>query len=222
LQPPNAGSLLESIKLIYTSLMITLPPFAEMLGSDLSLTQTTMLRLAKKLRAGKLFSRGRQGPGSVPLTSRDAVSLLLVGVLDHRYGTDFAADVRHVRSLPVDKLIERPRGFTKPLTFARAATAGEALDAIIDDMRIGRWAMWCAGKACDLCVALDASGKSVTFTLSAPKRTKTDSGNAILTFNGPDFAKRPKAVERQVSIPGEVLLRLATALGPPEKEPSYG
>jgi hypothetical protein len=180
--------------------MVSLPAFTQLLAFIIDTSAATLNTKARSLRTAGMFTRGTQGE-SVPLNNRDAVNLMLAGLIDQKYGSGHSAAVKRARALPRDELIEVPAGFTQPLAFASATDAGTALDSLLEDVRTGRI-------ACDLSVTLDAAGRSVTFAVSSP-----DGGNAILTYNEPSWAKRPKGIDRQVTVHLPVLQSIGRALG---------
>jgi hypothetical protein len=195
--------------------MMVLPELADVLGAIVNVPAGTLLRQARPLRKAGLLTKGKRG-GNEPaaMSSRDAVNLILVSLIDHRYATLFADDVQRVRDLPLDKLLEFPPGYAVPLRFASARTAGEALDAIVDDMRCVSWQKFCDGKKTRLTVTCDTAGRTLFISLIAEPEPGSNFTSTQVSFNHQARSACERGIERNVTIPGEVLSRLAAALGP--------
>lgn len=182
--------------------MATLNPFAEILGAELTIPPNTLIAYAKAMRLDGLFSQGRRGPNSVPLTNGDAVNLLLAALLDHAYGEGVSIAVRRARDLPFSDKFALPEYWPPPSRcFFATKTAGEALDILFDDMRHGPL----DGK---FYVSLDSSGRELNIHFSK----KEVDALAMVTFADPKLSERAPGVVRSVTIAGAVLERLAAPL----------
>jgi len=117
-----------------------------------------------------MITVGVQGPGrGAQMTARDAANLFLACALDHRYGADVAGTVRQVRDLEFNPKSIRLLPVDGLACWA-APTAGEALETLIDDYRMGRMAAWAAGEKIDIKVMIDLRGSAVFIFLTKPDR----------------------------------------------------
>jgi len=167
---------------------------------------------AKSLRASGLLSRGKQGPyGGAHMTDTDAVNLLLANLLDHARGESVAANVARVRRLPTDDgpALEIPSGLTHGLECFLATQAGPALDALLADIRSGRFAAWIAGDSYELRVTIDSGGGSVFISLVKPERRE----RAIYGFASAERRKRKQLIQRSITIDGNAFVQIATQMG---------
>jgi hypothetical protein len=181
---------------------------AEFVSSLLDIKSGTVIDRGKELRAEGFIGVGRQGTVGAQMTSRDATNLMLACVIEHKRGESVAANVKRVRELPGDgESMELPSGFTRGLEFYNAPTAGTAIEALLDDMRSGRIADWSNHEHYTFSVTLESRGDTVFIALTKDKR------HALCGFG----KRRPQMVERQVTINASLIMRLAEALGPPDK-----
>ncbi len=196
------------------------PELESFLADTLQIPLGTAHHYAKDLRAAKILSVGKQGPyGGAVMTETDCVNALLAGVIDHKYGGDGVAEnVRSMRKLPAEKgPVQWPANFTNGLTCFGADNAGAALESILRDIRHERLAMWAAGDPWRLSVTIESRGGSVFVSLTkTAMRHETDTRSAIHGFARPGYDNRPRLVERNVTIGGDVFLQLAAKLGPPD------
>jgi hypothetical protein len=187
---------------VYSLLMVTLPSLAGLLGDILDTSPRNFIDWANALRADGLFSKGRQGPGSVPCTTADAVYLLIAGSLDHPRGVPIPELVRRVLELRCAEHVSTP-----PDAFPRLPeTAGDGLRAIVDTMRAGRW----YEEDASLHVTMDTRGLFVCASVHLPNNGRVRYG--MIDWESPAFDK--DAVRRTIALPQHVFTRIAEALGP--------
>lgn len=163
------------------------------------------------LQANNLFSRGMRGRyGGADLTDTDIINGMLAIAIDHPRGDTPSESVKRARALKLDKepTVLTP-GFTKGLKCFHSATAGEALDNLIFDLRNWHFALWSHGDPWALTVSLDSKGEDLYITLSKTERQE----HAAQTFTSPAFASRQHLVDRRVVIDGKVFEHFAKAIG---------
>jgi len=185
--------------------------YVDLLNRILDVPIGTILDYGKALRSEGLLRKAGHGPrGGVHLSSGDATNWLLALALDHRRGECIAENVRRVRGLYHNEPpIELPAGLTLGLTFFRAATAGEAIERLLDDIRTGRLTTWAANEPYKLDVAVESRGRFVSCAL---RRTQ-QRADAISSYRLPGFAKERCLVQRQVTLDCEVFEQIARKLG---------
>jgi hypothetical protein len=185
---------------------------ASFLSNTLQIKTGTVLDYGKLLRAADLLNKGNRGRyAGARMTTSDAINWLIALVLDHQRGDDVAGNVRRVRGLSHDEPPTiLPPGFTTGLTGFNAATAGKALENLLDDIRAGRMDSWAAGEKYKLAASFESRGQSVFLSI------QRDNQRGIQSFTAPGYAKRSQAlIERNVTIYHELFLQLAEKLGPP-------
>jgi hypothetical protein len=191
--------------------MITLPHMAVILGAHLGTSPGNLIRYAKALREDPiLFTRGKQGPNSAPLETRDAVNLLIAGCVEQKTGTGVPLPelVRRVLALPLADHHSNPEGMWPPLP-----NAGTALRALIDTGRIGEWGEWSNGGNSRLVVEIEMRGLYVSARVDFRGARNV---SATMTFAAPDFDA--EAVRRVAVLPAKVFADIVAALGPLEAQ----
>jgi hypothetical protein len=188
---------------------------AEFLATTLDKPAASVLERLKPFRATGLLSKRGRGPRSgARMTSHDAVIATLANALECPRGSSPVDVVQQAFNLSCESRIALPQeGFVDGLTSFWADTAGEALVALIDDIRVGRLDTWAVGEAPYISVTLDARGESLAMSIWLPKRHETDVRNAMQTF-GPNYDEN-QPVTRQVSFRTSWFVDLARSLGPP-------
>jgi len=189
------------------------PDLAELIGQITSTPVGTVTGRVRALRAGRALTLGGRGRfGVAEMASADASTLLLATVADHPYGSDPAANVRRVRSIPLRDKTVIVEKFADELAFTRTATFGAALDALIEDMRSGAWARFenALPSPVNLGVRIDFENLDAGILLS---RERSTWGAGDWFFR--DDAPHTQRIFRHTMIRGSVFQELAEALGPP-------
>lgn len=187
---------------------------ADFLSSALNVKNGTVYNRVKDLRAAGLLTVGKQGPhAGARMTSADAINLVLANLLDHERGDKVAENVRRVRNLPIAEFIELPAGLTDGLSCCVAKTTGDALDSLLNDLRMGTFDRWSAGEAASGTIQFDSSGLQFLFLITKPKRWDLDFRSATIAF-GPRLDKW--LLRRFVNLDFDLFRQLAEALGPPD------
>jgi hypothetical protein len=190
---------------------LMLPLIAKMMNEPLRTTQAH----AQKLRDGGLLAISGRGNSAAIWGTPDGVNVP-VSLAIATNSTEAVKTVLRVRELPPHgELIELPVGYTQGLTFFDAVNAGCALENMLNDIRSGRLSEWAAGESYKLKVNFSIPSGSMAFMLRKPMRHETDTRDAIRSFAHPGFYERARNVERNVTISGDVFLRIAEKLGPP-------
>lgn len=190
---------------------------AELFAGHLGVPASMALLRAKQLRAARMLTKAGRGPRSgAHLTNVDAIRWLLALALDHGRGDDVAANVSRFVALPRDEAsLIMPASFADGLSFQSAPTAGDALAALLGDMRSPCFLDWWGehpGR--HLMISVYQPVPRIWIGLSQPSAATADRlpAGALISY-GEDATQRPN-VERQLNIGGPVLFRLAEAMGP--------
>jgi hypothetical protein len=189
---------------------------SEFLSKALDIKRGTVVHYAKTLREAALLTRGKQGRyAGAEMTPSDAINLTLALLLEHGRGECIASNVKRARELPVEKLTQLPPVLGDRLTCLSAATAGEAFDALIDDIRSERIGAWSAGEDLKLSVTMEARGHSVIFSLSAEQGSDLRRAAMLIFAKQGNDESRPRFMERNITINRALFVLLAAKLGAP-------
>ena len=182
------------------------------LANTLQISPDAITGRARKLRDAGLLSKGKQGRyAGATMTDSDGANLLLASVVDPPYGADVAGTVARMRALPFTQLIGRD-DFADTLKFMRARTFGEALEALLGDLRSDAWRFLIQGGTYPLHIncSIDTGNADVMIGLS---RVRMIEGTAGWIYR--DGPPHSATVFRHVYLRDDVFLNLAEALGPP-------
>jgi len=129
--------------------MATTTVYTEILSRLLGIPASTITTYIQRLRVDEtIFRRGKQGPGAVDLTASELANLLIALCATPSTGRkapnplDIVRIARAAARLTTGALPSRLAEEIKNFAFSRAETFGEALEALITDMRNGTYAAW--------------------------------------------------------------------------------
>jgi hypothetical protein len=131
--------------------MATTSAFSDIFNRLLGIPVSTSMTYLQRLREDEtVFRRGKQGAGALEPTTTEIANWLIALCATPSTGRkapDALATVRIVRSAPrlVDMYVPPGASYThhaNGLAIEAAQNFGEAVDALIDDMRSGRYAEW--------------------------------------------------------------------------------
>jgi hypothetical protein len=212
--------------------MSTTGTYCEIFNRWLGIPRSTAMDTAQILRHEPAILRsGKRGRGALTLTPAEVnnwLIALVAGKATTRAAPDAIETVRDVRAA---------RRVTDPdlddcvaiadLSVAKAQTAGEALDALLHDMRTGAWQQWTGGPHMDgfeltgslgfVRLRFINNGRTVIFnfwrTIAGPPRQQE---SAVLIFRN---SERPEQTGMYLTftheLDGNALWRIADALNAP-------
>jgi len=105
----------------------------------------TLRDLTERLRRcdPPLVSRGVQGPHAPDVPAPEIINLLIAAAIGGSVGRTLPDQCALVRSVRAGRRLEvRGAEVLRGLLIERAATAGEALDGLLEDMRAGHCVAW--------------------------------------------------------------------------------
>ncbi|MET4208925.1 hypothetical protein ABIB95_003742 [Bradyrhizobium sp. LA2.1] len=129
--------------------MATTTVYVDILSRLLGIPVPTITTYIQRLREDEtLFRRGKQGPGAIEPTAAEIANLLIALCATPSTGRrapnplDVVRTARAAIRLTSGAFSSRLAEDIAHFTFARAETFGEALEALIADMRDGTYAEW--------------------------------------------------------------------------------
>lgn len=178
--------------------------------------------IARLRRDAALMGPGRQGPNAPALSTSEAVNLLIAlacGQSHFRANPDPVVTVRKVRSgkFAASRSIV-PDEMLSGLALAKAETCGQALDAILGDMRSGTWARVVGGRYDTVGNPPPLAALNIVFTNYQVRISlHTSKGQALLLYDL-KFTDEEIVSYLQVQriLDGVALEKLADAMGPIE------
>jgi hypothetical protein len=184
---------------------------------------TVAARIAE-LQTADLAVKGERGRyGGADLAESDLTSAFLSLIMDFPRGADVGAEVRRVRSMPIQTVatpslhhtsslrehMKASAKFLRPLTIMSTLTFGDALDSLLRDFRAGAYAKW-AREASQLAFELQNNGAMASITLDRGAELR----NSVLLIYESDPSWRRDMVQRCTRVHHAFFWEAAHALGP--------
>jgi hypothetical protein len=195
----------------------------------LAVSERSARWMAQALRDGGLLEgRGAKHTGEA-LTTSGAVNWILASALGFR-PANAAREVKDmctrevstvlyindVKSTDAESNARHIAEYTRGLKFMFNAYFGDALDALVDDMRSGAFATWKATRP-ESTVTIEFNGADyIQIYLHSPQGR----GAVVLGYGWVAAPKDRASVQRIVRLDGTIFEDLARVLGPPQQEES--
>lgn len=165
--------------------MATTTVFVEILSRLLGIPPSTITAYIQRLRENEnVFRRGKQGQGAIEPTANELANLLIALCATPSTGRKAPEPLEVVRiARAAVRLVEsRVNDAIDCLAVARATTFGEAIEALIADMRSGAYASWKGAGHPTASIRFYDHGGRILINL----QSAADSPPSILVFRNDD------------------------------------